>query len=137
MIRVDLIHLRFDQHKELHRSTCFKKNDKCRANLPVMVCNKPYLFDNEHILAQAMKEVNWYRLSQECPVTEVMQFFVIPKRAQACQFLNQHSIPISELISCNTNVCMVMFRASTTTLCIKPKTHRKKTRPHAEKCARR
>ena len=35
-----LMHLRFDQHEELHRPTCFKKNDECRANLPMMVCNK-------------------------------------------------------------------------------------------------
>ena len=53
-----------------------------------------------------MEEVNWYYLSAECPVTEVMQFLVIPKRPQACQCLNQHSIPISEVISCNTNVCI-------------------------------
>ena len=124
-IRSVLMHLRFDQHAELHRPTCFKKNDECRANLPTMICNKSYLFDNEHILSnsddfhvvhasenamdeelQAMEEVNWYHLSAECPVTEVMQFLVIPKRPQACQFLNQHSIPISKAISCNTNVCI-------------------------------
>ena len=55
---------------------------------------------------QATEEVNWYHLSAECPVTEVTQFLVIPKRPQACQFLNQHSIPISKVISCNTNVCI-------------------------------
>ena len=53
---------------------------------------------------QAMREVDWYHLNSECPVTEVSQSLVIPKRPQACQFLNQHSIPISEVISCNTNV---------------------------------
>ena len=108
-MRSVLMHLRFDQHEELHRPTCFKKCDECRANLPMMVCNKSYLFDNEHILSnsddfhvvhasenatdeelQAMEEVNWYHLNTECPVTEVMRFLVIPKRPQACQFLNQH-----------------------------------------------
>ena len=119
------MHLRFDQHEELHRPTYFKKNDKCRANLPMMVCDKSNSFDNEHILSnsndlhvvhasetsadeelQAMEEVNWYHLSRECPVTEVMQLLVIPKRPQACQFLNQYSLPPSKIISCNTNVSM-------------------------------
>ena len=91
----------------------------------MMVCDKSFLFDNQHILSnssdfqvvhasenstdeelQAMKEVNWYHLSSECPVTEVAQFLVVPKRPHACEFLNQHSMPISEVISCNTNVCM-------------------------------
>ena len=94
------MHLRFDQHKELHRPTCFKKNDECRANHPMMVCSKLYLFDNKYILAnsngfhvarasenardeelQAMKEVNWYHLSQICAVTEVMQIFSHSKAA--------------------------------------------------------
>ena len=124
-MRSVLMHLRFDQHEELHVPYCFKKNDECRASLPMMVCNKSFLFDNQHILSnssdfhvvhasesstdeelQAMEEVNWHHLSSECPVTRVSQFLVIPKRPQACQFLNQHSIPISEVISCNTNVCM-------------------------------
>ena len=119
------MHLRFDQHEELHRPTCFKKNAECRANLQMMICDKSYLFDNEHILSnsndfhvvhasenstdkelQAMEEVNWYHLSRECPVTEVIQLLVIPKRPQACQFLNQYSLPPSKIISCNTNVSM-------------------------------
>ena len=122
-IRSVLVHLRFDQHAQLHRPTCFKKSEECRANLPMLICNESYLFDNEHVLAnsdafhvvhasehspdkqlQAMREVDWHHLNSECPVTEVSQFLVIPKRPQACQFLNQHSIPISEVISCNTNV---------------------------------
>ena len=52
-MRSVLMHLRFDQHDELHRPTCFKKNDECRANLPMMVCDKSYLFDNEHILSNS------------------------------------------------------------------------------------
>lgn len=52
-VRSVLMHLRFDQHAELHRPTCFKKNDECRANLPMMICNKSYLFDNEHILSNS------------------------------------------------------------------------------------
>ena len=111
-----LMHLRFDQHDEVHWPTCFKKNDECRANLPMMVCNKSYLFDNEHILANSndfhvvymlrkmqwmkncrlcMEEVNWHHLSQESPVMEVMQFLAIPKQPQACQFLNQHPASLS------------------------------------------
>ena len=48
-----LMHFRFDQHAELPRPTYFKNNDECRANLSMMVCNKSYLFDNEHILSNS------------------------------------------------------------------------------------
>ena len=53
-----------------------------------------------------MKEVEWHSLDSEHPVTTRSQFLIIPKRPQACQFLNQHSVPISEVISCNTNVAI-------------------------------
>ena len=155
-MRSVLMHLRFDHHDELHRPTCFKKNDECRANLPMMVCNKSYLFDNEHILSnsddfhivhasenasdeelQAMKEVDWYHLNSECPVTEVSQFLVIPKQPQACQFLNQHSIPISEVISFNTNVCIGDASCVYYNMLYKTKTTQKKTNTHTIECVHR
>ena len=133
----------------------FQKNDECRANLPMMVCKKMYLFNNEHILAnsngfhvarasenardeelQAMKEVNWYHLSQECPVPEVMQFLVIPKRPQVCQFLNQHSIPISKVISCNTNVCMGDASCVYYNTLYKTKKHTERRQGHMPKSVR-
>ena len=49
--RVDAPQIR--STRRTHRPTCFKKNDKCRANLRMMVCNKSYLFDNEHVLANS------------------------------------------------------------------------------------
>ena len=54
------MHLRFDKYEELYRPTptCFKKDDEYRADLPMMVCNKLYVFDNE--------QVSWYHLSLEC-----------------------------------------------------------------------
>ena len=122
-IHLVLVHLRFDQHAQLHRSPCFKKSEEGCANLPMLICNESYVFDNEHVLAnydafhvvhaskkspdkqlQAMREVDWYHLNSECPVTEVSQWLVIPKKPQACHFLNQRSIPISEVISCNINL---------------------------------
>lgn len=89
---------------------CSKKSDKCRANLPMLVCNGSYLFDNQHILEnpevfhivftsedgsnkdlQAIKEVDWFQLDSERPISTRFQFLVIPKREQACHYLDQHS----------------------------------------------
>ena len=124
-IRSVLLHLRFDEHGYLHRGTCFKKGDECRAKLPMLVCNESYLFDKKHILdntdmykvvavseassdreLREMKEVDWFHLDGERPVSKRSQFLVIPKRPQACQYLNPHNIHVSEVISCNTNVAI-------------------------------
>ena len=80
---------------------------------------------------QAIEEVDWYRMNSECPVTKVLQFLVISKRAQAYQFLNQHSIPISEVISCNTNVCIGDASCVYYNTLYKTKTTQKEDNTHA------
>ena len=52
-IRSVLVHLRFDQHAQLHCPTCFKKSEECRTKLPMLICNETYLFDNKHILVNS------------------------------------------------------------------------------------
>ena len=34
------------------------------------------------------------------------QFMVIPRRHLGCKSLNQHNVPISEVIACNTNILL-------------------------------
>ena len=82
-----------------------------------------------------MKEVDWHHLNSECPVTEVLQFWVVPKGPQACQFLNQHNIPISEVISYNTNLSIGDASCVYYNFCIKLKAHKKKRNACQRVCA--
>ena len=100
---------KFDQHANYHRSTCFKKSNKSRANLPILVCNMSYLLDDKYILKirkflchsyirrqqdkdlQAMREVDLFQLNSKCSVSTRSQFLLITKQEQACQYFNQYT----------------------------------------------
>jgi len=49
-----------------------------------------------------IRMVQWYYL--DGTTEEKSQYSIIPKRLVGSQFLNQHSVPISNILACNTNV---------------------------------
>ena len=117
-VRKALVRRRFDMHDILHRETCFKKGDECRSDLPAMPCNESFILDKER--AQALLElfqvddkvatdmiaqfkiVKWHYLDGS--VVEKTSYSIVPKRPVGCEYMNQHSEEISEVISSNTNV---------------------------------
>ena len=45
--RSTLLHYRFDEHDEWHRTTCFKNDCECRAKLPMMASDTTFIHDND------------------------------------------------------------------------------------------
>ena len=116
LTRKTLLHLRFDEHSSYHRATCFKKGCECRANFPMPSCSESYIHIHDTIpniippskssdkvlVPEKLIPVQCHSLFED-PV-EKFQYMIIPKRHLGSQYLNQHSIPISEVLACNTNV---------------------------------
>jgi hypothetical protein len=49
--RLVLLHFRFDEHEWMHRNTCFKNGHECRAQFPMMACDKTHIYEStEHEL---------------------------------------------------------------------------------------
>ena len=69
--------------------------------------NDPYpaaTEDNKAMKSKVLEHL-WYNINGDDPVLKP-QFMVMPRRHLGCQFLNQHSVPISEVIACNTNISL-------------------------------
>ena len=97
-LREIFLAMKFDEHDFHHRSSCFKKSDKCRFEYPKEISNETVLeFDKDEA-----NEVIWYYL--EKPPCKITGFRIKQKRTHGDQFLNTHSIPTRDLLACNTNV---------------------------------
>lgn len=59
---------------------------------------------NEAIIEDKIRMVQWHYL--DGTTEEKSQYSIIPKRPIGSQFLNQHSVPISDVLACNTNVSL-------------------------------
>ena len=117
-LRRDLLHFAFDEHACTHRGTCFKKKtSECRANLPEMASKTTVIFDNKEI--DAIKDVlhknddNHRKNTDDIffyyldgTVEKKSQYTILPQRKNGSQFLNQHNIPVSGFLGCNTNITM-------------------------------
>jgi len=119
-VRAALVRKRFDEHACMHRSACFKNGPECRAMLPMLEVSRTFIHDNTTEKTFATKKtkkedddnneddqirtVKWHYIDGS--VREKSQYMIIPKRRIGSQFLNQHSVPISEVIACNTNIAI-------------------------------
>ena len=117
-LRRDLLHYAFDEHACTHRGPCFKKNaSECRANLPEMANKNTVIFDNKEIDAikkilhknddnhpKSTEDIFFYHLDGK--VEKKSQYTILPRRKNGSQFLNQHNIPVSGFLGCNTNITM-------------------------------
>src|SRR6056300_2106884 len=118
-LRRDVLHSVVDEHDYTHRGTCFKGGKaECRGHLPEMASEDSIIFDNDAIDAIKQQDdhrgvsdntgdkdiVMCYHLSGE--VERKSQFAILPRRRNGGQFLNQHSVPISDVLACNTNVTL-------------------------------
>ena len=123
-LRRDLLHFVFDEHDCTHRGTCFKGGKaECRASLPEMASEESIIFDSDKIDAikkglhdeddeshrgisdeNREKTILWHHLNGD--IEQNSQYTILPKRANGSQFLNQHSLPISDVLGCNTNVTL-------------------------------
>ena len=96
--RAILLRIRFDEHCYLHARSCFKKGCECRFFFPFMAQTEDtQLFDDPN-----KKVTMFYTLDGE--MHERTGFVIELRRPQACQYMNTHSVPISALLNCNTNV---------------------------------
>ena len=91
-----ILNLRFNEHDNYHRSSCFKKGCECRANLPMMMWKETTIdFDIKN-------SIPWLSIngctSSRCSLQ------VNPRRLQGDQFLNVHNPAASFVFSCNTNI---------------------------------
>ena len=81
--------------------------------------NDPFegLAGDGRAMKREVLEHEWYNINGDEPVPKP-QFMVIPQRYPGCQeFLNQHNVPISEVIACNTNTKMLLGDPSQTYYC--------------------
>jgi len=118
-LRRDLLHYMFDEHDYTHRGTCFRGGKtECKGHLPEMAAEKTIIFDNNEIRAIKQTQENdrdhrgisdengekiilFHQLNGE--VERKSQYTILPQRANGSQFLNQHNLPISDVLGCNTN----------------------------------
>jgi len=115
-LRRDLLHFAFDEHDYTHRGTCFKGGKvECRGDLPEMTSEKSVIFDKSAIDAlnhnhrcvrdnEGEKIILCHHLNGE--IEEKSQYMILPRRTNGSQFLNQHNVPISDVLACNTNVTL-------------------------------
>ena len=99
-VRKTLLRLRFDEHRDAHCSSCFKKNCECRFFFPFLSQKETCIYEDPG--ENDANVVPWHQL--DGTVLEACPFLVLPKRPMGCQFLNTHCDSISSLLNCNTNM---------------------------------
>ena len=106
-VRADLLRQKVDIHDWKHRPSCFKKGCECRFCIP-----KPSCALTELLIEEALEDcgnvTKWHRLVEDnkfwsCTSTP---FLVETRRCIGSHFLNTHSVPVSAVFGCNTNVQM-------------------------------
>ena len=93
-----MLRLRFDEHCFTNACSCFEKGCECRFFFPFSARPEETRLFND----PSKKATMFYTLNGERH--ERHGFVVELKRPQACQYMNTHSIPISSILNCNTNV---------------------------------
>jgi hypothetical protein len=106
-VREILMRRRFDEHDFRHRPGCFKKGNECRFHLAKQSCKETTL----HVEDVAQHESNvvvWHHLLNESNSDKVQTtpYLVETKRYMGSQFINTHSVDVSNVFACNTNVQM-------------------------------
>lgn len=104
-VRAILLRQSVDEHDWRHRASCFKKGSECRFHFGKKSCT----FTDVCIDAVAIDRSNvttWFRLNQdiENQHIESTPYLIETRRPMGCQFLNTHSVPVSAVFGCNTNV---------------------------------
>lgn len=83
-------------HQEDHKSTCFKKGNECRSNLPT----RPSMCTKTHSAGSGT--MKWY--SWRGTETLRVPYIVVKRRDNLDVFVNAHSRFLSNLLGCNTNI---------------------------------
>jgi len=89
---------RFEFHDPKHRLSCFKKNAECRALFPKMPHSETILDDQS-----TGDPVTFHRLVEGEEV-QTEPWLIYPKRPMGCEYINQHSYAVSEVLNCNSNI---------------------------------
>jgi hypothetical protein len=100
-MRTILLRYSVDFHDWQHRPTCLKRGCECRFNLPEMSWPGTSL-EIEAELDDESNVTTWYRLNTD-PMKST-PYVLQTKRPMGCQYMNTHSIPVSAVFGCNTNV---------------------------------
>ena len=100
--RLIMLRSNFDEHDYRHRPGCFKKGKECRFNLAKQACAQTTLHI-EDALEDGSNVEDWHRLDQSEPL-QTTPYLVETKRTMGSQFINTHSMPVSFVMTCNTNM---------------------------------
>ena len=98
LVRRALLRIRYDEHMWQHVKGCFKKGCECRFFFPFLYSLVTKIYND--ISKDTIKR---YKLDGS-DVIEVPRYGFQMKRHQGSQYMNTHSIPISDVLNCNTNV---------------------------------
>ena len=96
-VRQILLRLRFDEHLWSHVMTCFKKGCECRFLFPFLAgILKTTIFPDEQNV------ITWHLL--DGTLRRENRYMIQLQRPQGCQYINTHSVEVSNILNCNTNV---------------------------------
>jgi hypothetical protein len=93
-----IIKERFEFHDQHHRLSCFKKNAEYRALFPKLPHNETVLDDQS-----TGNPVTFHRLVEGEEV-QTKPWLIYPKQPLGCEYINQHSYAVSEVLNCNSNI---------------------------------
>ena len=96
-VRQVLLRLRYDEHFWEHAKGCFKKGCECRFFFAFLCSLVTNIYDDP-----GKEEIKRYMLDGK--MANVPRYGFQMKRHQGSQYLNTHSVPISNILNCNTNV---------------------------------
>ena len=99
-VRRALLRLCYDEHMSGHVKSCFKKGCECRFFFPFLYSLVTEIYKDAD---PDKKPIKRYKLD-DSDVVEVPRYGIQLKRHQGSQYVNAHSIPISDILNCNTNV---------------------------------
>ncbi|KAL7451819.1 hypothetical protein ACHAWC_004215 [Mediolabrus comicus] len=104
--------------KAQHQDHCLDGGKaECRGHLPEMASEDSIIFDNDAI--DALKQHDYRGICDSTGDKDIVMchhlngeveqkspYAILPRRRNGGQFLNQHSVPISDVLACNTNVTL-------------------------------
>ena len=99
-VRRALLRLRYDDHAPTHAKSCFKKGCECRFFFPFLSCLATALHEDK-----TKEELKRHKLNKrDGSAVNVPRHGIESKRPQGSQCINTHSLPMSDILNCNTNV---------------------------------
>lgn len=98
-VRAILLRQRFDNHHTTHANSCFKKGSECRFFFPFLGWNTGTSLYESVSEGQTLERTTLVGQSNIVP-----RFLIQLNRPQGCQYMNTHSVPVSDILNCNTNV---------------------------------